>query len=98
MKPTRIATALAAAGIFVTGWLAGASVDKPAGLSVPGIGSAVAKVDSTTMDPQMLAVAMGVASVAVDTEAAALRINELTDRLAALERRVQALEGKPGNR
>ena len=35
---------------------------------------------------------MGVASVAVDTEAAAMRINGLADRLAALERRVVQLE------
>jgi hypothetical protein len=35
---------------------------------------------------------MGVASVAVDTEAGAMRINGLTDRLAALERRVVQLE------
>ncbi len=99
MKSVRAATALATSGIFVAGWLAGAIVGNPAARpSMLGIGSAAAKVDGAPMDPQILAVAMGVASVAVDAEAAALRINELTDRLAALERRVQALEGKPGNR
>lgn len=36
----------------------------------------------------------GVATVAVDTEAAAIRINELADRLAALERRVVQLEAR----
>ncbi len=91
MRHARIGTALAATGIFAAGWLAGGGLDTRTA-PVPIIASALAQADRPAMDPNMLAIAMGVASVAVDTEAAALRINDLTDRLAALERRVQAIE------
>jgi len=46
------------------------------------------------MDPNIVALMVGVASVAVDTEAAAIRINEVADRLSALERRVVQLEAR----
>ena len=55
-------------------------------------GTAQAQADAPVADPNMVALMMGVASVAVDTEAAAIRINGVADRLAALERRVVQLE------
>ncbi len=88
-------TALIAGCVFAAGWIAGVAVDRS---SLPSpLGSAVAQTERPALDLNILALMPGVASVAVDTEAAALRINELTDRLAALERRVQQLE-KPANR
>jgi hypothetical protein len=83
-------TVLLAGCVFAVGWIAGATYDR---LPLPSfLGSAVAQTERTPLEYNLLALMLGVASVAVDTEAAALRINELTDRLAAVERRVQQLE------
>ena len=84
MRTRKLRTALLAAGLFVAGWTAG---------HFSG-GTAHAQVDASIADPNILALMMGVASVAVDTEAGAMRINGLTDRLAALERRVVQLESQ----
>ena len=92
---SRTRTVLLAGGIFAAGWIAGAAFDQSALPSLSG--SAVAQTERQPIDPNILALMLGVASVAVDTEASALRINELTDRLAALERRVQQLE-KPASK
>ena len=83
MRSKKLRTALLGAGLFVGGWAAGHI-----------IGPAQAQADLQGRDPNIVALMFGVASVAVDTEAAAMRINGLTDRLAALERRVVQLEGK----
>jgi hypothetical protein len=82
MRSKKLTTALLAGGLFIAAWTAGHFTG----------GTAQAQVNSPIADPNMLALMMGVASVAVDTEAGAMRINGLTDRLAALERRVVQLE------
>ena len=52
---------------------------------------------SVTGDRRMDAIVFGLASVAVDSEANVIRINELEDRIAQLEQRIKALEAKlPG--
>jgi hypothetical protein len=83
MRSKKLRTALLASAVFAAGWIAGQFI---------GGGVARAQADAPITDPQILALMMGVASVAVDTEAGAIRINGLTDRLAALERRVAKLE------
>jgi len=86
---------LLAGCVFAVGWIAGAASDR---LPLPAfLGNAVAQTEPPQLDPNILALVLGLASVAVDSESAALRINELTDRLAALERRVQQLE-KPASK
>ena len=82
MRSKKVGTALLAAGLFIAGWTAGQFTG----------GTANAQVNAPIADPNMVALMMGVASVAVDTEAAAIRINGVADRLAALERRVVQLE------
>ncbi len=82
MRTKTLRAALLAAGLFISGWAAGQLL----------AGSAQAQVDAPIADPNIIALMMGVASVAVDTEAGAMRINGLADRLAALERRVVQLE------
>ena len=84
MRTRKLRTALLAAGLFIAGWAAGQFTG----------GTAHAQGDGSTADPNILALMMGVASVAVDTEAGAMRINGLTDRLAALDRRVVQLEAQ----
>ena len=86
---------LLATGIFAAGWFTGVAVDRSEPASL--LPRAVAQTERPQIDPNILALMLGVASVAVDTESAALRINELTDRLAALERRVQQIE-KPASK
>jgi len=87
MRSKKLRIALLGAGLFVGGWAAGQI-----------IGAAQAQTDSPGKDPNIAALMFGVASVAVDTEAAAMRINGLADRLAALERRVVQLEAKDKRR
>jgi hypothetical protein len=82
MRTKRLRTALLAAGVFIAGWTAGQLI----------AGTAQKQVEAPIADPNIIALMMGVASVAVDSEAGAVRINGLTDRLAALERRVVQLE------
>ncbi|HWV89310.1 MAG TPA: hypothetical protein VNZ59_04420 [Burkholderiales bacterium] len=82
MQIKKLRAALLAAGLFIAGWTAGQFIP----------GTAQAQADGPAADPNMVALMMGVASVAVDTEAAAIRINGVADRLAALERRVVQLE------
>jgi len=82
MRSKKVGAALVAAGLFIAGWTAGQFTS----------GTANAQVNAPIADPNMVALMMGVASVAVDTEAAAIRINGVADRLAALERRVVQLE------
>ena len=84
MRTKKLRTALLAAGLFIAGWTAGQFLS----------GTAQAQGEAPIADPNILALMMGVASVAVDTEAGAMRINGLTDRLAALERRVVQLEAQ----
>jgi hypothetical protein len=84
MRSKKLRTALLAGGLFVAGWTTGQFTG----------GTAQAQVNAPIADPNILALMMGVASVAVDTEAGAMRINGLTDRLAALERRVVQLESQ----
>ena len=82
MRTRKLTAALLAAGLFIAGWTA----------SQFSGGIAQAQGEALIADPNILALMMGVASVAVDTEAAAMRINGVADRLAALERRVVQLE------
>jgi hypothetical protein len=84
MRSKKLRAALLAASLFIAGWTAGQFTG----------GTAHAQVGAPSADPNILALMMGVASVAVDTEAGAMRINGLTDRLAALERRVMQLEAQ----
>ncbi len=84
MRTHKLRTALFAAGLFIAGWAAGQFIE----------GSAHAQVAAPIADPNIVALMMGVASVAVDTEAGAMRINGLNDRLAALEQRVVQLEAQ----
>ena len=83
MQSGKLRTALLGAGLFIAGWIAGQFG-----------GAAQAQVRAPGIDPNTLALMVGVASVAVDTEAAAIRINELADQLAALQRRVVQLESR----
>src|SRR5688572_30840197 len=82
MRTNKLRTGLLAVGLFIAGWTAGQLIG----------GTAQAQLDAPITDPNIIALMMGVASVAVDTEAAAMRINGVADRLAALERRVVQLE------
>jgi hypothetical protein len=85
----RIATsALIGVGLFLVGWCGG--------YLTGGDSRAVAQGQSggPALDQTMQAVMYGVATIAVDAEAAAMRIAELGDRHAALERRVAALEAQ----
>ena len=84
MRTKKLRTALLGGGIFIAGWMAGQFISS----------AAQAQGAAPIADPNILALMMGVASVAVDTEAGAVRINGLTDRLAALERRVVQLEAQ----
>lgn len=81
MRSKKLTIALFGAGLFIAGWAAGQIS-----------GTVQAQGDTPKIDPNIAALIVGVASVAVDTEAAAIRINEVADRLAALERRVVKLE------
>ena len=81
MRSKKLRIALLGGGLFIAGWTAGQIT-----------GTARAQAEGPIMDPNIVALMVGVASVAVDTEAGAMRINGLTDRLAALERRVVQLE------
>ena len=81
MRSNKLRTALLAVGLFIAGWAAGQIT-----------GPAQAQAAEPIIDPNIAALIVGVASVAVDTEAAAMRINDVADRLAALERRVGKLE------
>lgn len=81
MRSKKLRIALLGGGLFIAGWTAGQIT-----------GTARAQAEGPIMDPNIVALMVGVASVAVDTEAAAIRINEVADRLAALERRVVQLE------
>jgi len=83
IRSKKLRAALLAGSLFTSGWAAGHF-----------IGAAQAQAEGPVLDPNMVALMVGVASVAVDTEAAAIRINEVADRLAALERRVVKLETK----
>jgi hypothetical protein len=84
MRSKKLRTTLLAASLFIAGWTTGQFTG----------GTAQAQVNPPITDPNIMALMMGVASVAVDTEAGAMRINGLTDRLAALERRVVQLEAQ----
>lgn len=93
MRSKKLRTALLAGGLFIAGWTAGQFIGGTPTMALPPvIGVAQAQADGPIADPNIVALMMGVASVAVDTEAAANRINGLADRLAALERRVVQLE------
>ena len=95
MRSRKLGIALLGGGLFIAGWAAGQIVGGTPTTALPPVtGAAPAQADWAGKDPHILALTMGVASVAVDTEAAALRINALADRLAALERRVVKLEPK----
>lgn len=93
MRSKKLRAALLAGGLFIAGWTAGQFISGTSTTALPPlIGAAQAQADGPNMDPNIVALMMGVASVAVDTEAAAMRINGVADRLAALERRVVQLE------
>lgn len=95
MRSKQLRTVLLGGGLFIAGWAAGQIIGgTPSTALPPVIGAAQAQVHAPGVDPNMLALIVGVASVAVDTEAAAIRINELVDQLAALERRVVQLEAQ----
>lgn len=83
MRSKKLRIALLGGSLFIAGWTAGQIT-----------GTAQAQVEGPITDPNIIALMVGVASVAVDTEAAAIRVNEVADRLAALERRVVQLETK----
>ena len=59
MRSKKLRTALLAASLFIAGWTAGQFIG----------GTAQAQVDAPITDPNIVALMMGVASVAVDTEA-----------------------------
>ena len=69
---------------FAGGWIAATTST--------GVPSALAQTAHGQVDPNIVALFMGLATLSVDTESATERTNGLSDRLAALERRVQQLE------
>lgn len=74
--------------LFAAGWIAG---------QIPADRTLVAPAQAQgTMpkpfDPDVLAALFGVASIAVDVDAATIRLNALTDRVMILERRLAQLE------
>jgi putative N-acetylmannosamine-6-phosphate epimerase len=83
MPSKKLRIALLGGALFTAGWAAGQIT-----------GTAQAQAEGPVLDPHIVALLVGVASVAVDTEAAAIRINQVADRLATLERRVVQLESK----
>lgn len=69
---------------FAGGWMAATTST--------GVTGAMAQTAHDQVDPNIVALFMGLATLSVDTESATERTNALGDRLAALERRVQQLE------
>ena len=70
---------------FAAGWMAGTTRT--------WLPSAVAQQPPRDpVEANFIALYLGLATVSVDAEMTAVRTNELSDRLAALERRIQQLE------
>jgi hypothetical protein len=98
MRKTTIAF-LAIAATFAVPAALSQGGQQPAAPAAPP--AAVAPGDqrpSMTGDRRMDAIVFGLASVAVDSEANVIRINELEDRIAELESRIKALESKLSGR
>lgn len=94
MRRMNIRSLALGSSLFAAGWLGGQTVVDADAVPPRLVGSAAAQTDRSPIDPGIHALMYGVATIAVDTEAAALRINDLADRHSALERRVAQLEAQ----
>jgi len=92
MRRTTAKSVLFGACAFGLGWIAHEVPNSLARLSETLVAPANAQAPRPPLDSTLLALTFGVASVAVDTEATSMRVNDLTDRLSALERRISQLE------
>lgn len=96
MRSGTVRSAFVGAGLFAAGWLAahavgGFSLSPPSAL----VGTAAAQSSGLPpLERSIHALMYGVATMAVDTEAAAQRIADLSGRHTALERRVAQLEAQ----
>jgi hypothetical protein len=87
MDKRTVMGAIMGCGLFVAGWAAGQTPGTPM-LVTPAMAQGAPK----PFDPDVLAALFGVASIAVDIDATTIRLNELTDRVAVMERRLVRLE------
>lgn len=84
--------AMVGAGLFMAGWGV-AQVTNTGSLTIPSlVADAAAQSNQSAAEATLYALLYGVATVAVDAEATAMRVNELSDRHRALEGRIAALE------
>ena len=86
MPNLRVRSGLFAVALFASGWCAAQLAN--------GNPGAIAQPTAPGLDQTVQALMFGIATVAIDAEAAALRIAEMSDRHSALERRVAALEAQ----
>jgi hypothetical protein len=94
MFNNRLGSILVSAGLVTAGWGVG-QLTSTASLPVPSlVTSAAAQVDQSATEATLYALLYGVATVAVDAEATAMRLNELSDRHRTLEGRIAALEAQ----
>lgn len=87
MRNRKVRSGLVAVALFASGWCA-------AELTSDNLGAMAQQPAQPALDQTVQALMFGIATVAIDAEAAAMRIAEMGDRYAALERRVAALEGQ----
>jgi hypothetical protein len=97
MRKTTIAF-LAIAATFAVPAALSQGGQQPAPPAAPPAAAPGDQRPSMTGDRRMDAIVFGLASVAVDSEANVIRINELEDRIAELEQRIKALESKLSGR
>ena len=86
MPNRRVKSVLFAVALFASGWCAAQIANGNLG--------AIAQPSAPALDKVMQAVMFGIATVAIDTEAGAMRIAEQGERHSALERRVAAIEAQ----
>lgn len=87
MPSGRMKSAVVAVACFAGGWAGAELVGRHPAMAQP-------QASLPTLERAIHALMYGVATVAVDAEAAAMRIAEQGDRQADLERRVAALEAQ----
>lgn len=93
MRTKRLMLSAAGIGLFVTGLCIGHAMSAGGIVNIVAPAAAAAQSGAKNMDPND-ALLWGIAMVAVDAEAAAIRVNEVADRQAVLERRVARLEAQ----
>ena len=94
MPGSTMRSRLAGLSLFAAGWLTALVLGGGPLAPAPGRAAAPPESDQPRLEQSVLALMYGVATVAIDAEAAAERINQLADRHATLERRVAQLEAQ----